>query len=180
MAAGDIGKFDQGIDQGTGMVPYQDPGYPAAGYGYDAWAGRPTSNWNAAMMDTLFKCQLPKENDDFENYLELIRCVIDILPRIPNYNAEMYNEINRDFEDIIDRAHSEGRERVTASKMCKMIIKLRSIVPRGDFPLAGITGVSAIISSRIQSEQTVKMPQPERQSSGGVFGVLNPLNWGRR
>ena len=170
----DIGQPEQSLmTQETYHNPDQ---YGPTGY-YDAYAGKPPAGWNAQMMQALFSCKLPDKNDDFENSLELIRTAIEILPKIPNYDAATYHELNRDFEDIIDRAHSEGRRRVVASKMCKMILKLRSLVPRGDYPLVGISGVSALISSRVQSEQVVKMPKQD-DNGGGSFGFRWP--YGRK
>ena len=142
-----------------------------SGY-YDSQGNpRSSSNFNHMMMETLFKCNLPKEHDDFEQFLPMIECVIGLLPRVPNYDAATYRQLNRKFADVVDEAHSEGLERVTASDMCKLILRLRSLVPRGDFPLIGLTGVSSIITSRQQSETTVKMPQQDTKS-GGFFGFL--------
>lgn len=71
--------------------------------------------------------------------------------------------------------------RVTASDMCKMIIRLRAIVPAGgQFEMKGLTGVSAIITSRTQNETKVTMPQPATPPAAGMFGFLNPSNWGKR
>lgn len=149
----------------------------------DATGGRkPSNNFEAKMLSMLMECPLPDKNDDFNNYLEMLRAVIAILPRIPNYDMVTYREIVRDFEDIIDQAHSEGMRRVTASDMCKMIIRLRAIVPAGgQFKMDGLTAVSAAITTRHQSDSssTVKMPQQAPTPAGGTFGFLNPFNWGR-
>jgi hypothetical protein len=133
--------------------------------------GRVPGNFTAQMMDKLFSCGLPTEHSDFSAYEEMIRCCLNLLPRIPNYNAETYRNLIRDFEDLIDVAHSEGNERVCASDMCKMLINLRALVPRGDFELRGLTGVSAIITTRQDAKQEVRMPQ-QSEKSGGIFGFL--------
>jgi hypothetical protein len=92
-----------------------------------------------------------------------------------------YREVTRDFEDIIDQAHSEGMRRVTASDMCKMIIRLRAITPAGgQFEMKGLTPVSAIITTRHQSESVVKVPSQAQAPTGGTFGFLNPFNWGKK
>lgn len=79
-----------------------------SGY-HEATGGRKVSNnFDLRMMDTLFACKLPSDDDDFDNYLAMIRVVIDILPKIPNYDMAFHRELMRDFEDIVDQAHSEG------------------------------------------------------------------------
>ena len=133
--------------------------------------GRVPGNFNAQMMDKLFACGLPTEHSDFAEYEQMILCCINLLPRIPNYNLATFDNIIRNFEDLVDEAHSEGLERQTASDMTKMILYLRALVPRGDFPLQGLTGVSALITTNTKHDTTVKMPQqPEKQ--GGIFGFL--------
>jgi hypothetical protein len=178
MAVGDIGMVPQDGQQDQAIV--LDEAYKS-GY-YDGTGGRKQStSFDNRMMSMLLDCPLPKDNDDFDNYLEMIRVVIDILPRIPNYDMATYHELTRDFEDIVDQAHSEGMSRVTASDMCKMILRLRAIMPAGgQFEMKGLTPVSAIITTRHQSESTVKVPTQSPQPSGGTFGFLNPFNWGRR
>jgi len=179
MAVEDIGTLPQQQDQQNTALAL-DEAYKS-GY-YDAAGGRKqSSNFDQQMLRMMFDCPLPEKNDDFDNYLEMIRVVIQILPRIPNYDMAMYHEITRDFEDIVDQAHSEGMRRVTASDMCKMIIRLRAIVPAGgQFKMEGLTAVSAAITTRHQSESTVKVPQQAAQPSGGTFGFLNPFNWGKK
>jgi hypothetical protein len=180
MGAEDIGMIPQPQNQQE-QAMVLDEAYKS-GY-YDAQGGRKqTSNFDTKMMSMLLDS--PSEisaDDDFENYLAMIRAVISILPRIPNYDMATYHEIVRDFEDIVDQAHSEGMRRVTASDMCKMILRLKAITPAGgQFEMKGLTPVSAIITTRHQSESTVKVPTQAQQPSGGTFGFLNPLNWGKK
>ena len=178
MGAEDIGVMPQQSEQNTAM--YLDEAYKS-GYNDASGGRRQSSNFDQQMMRMLVDCPLPSNNDDFDNYLEMIRTVINILPRIPNYDMATYHELIRDFEDIVDQAHSEGMARVTASDMCKMILKLRAIVPAGgQFEMKGLTAVSAIITTRHQSESTVKVPTQAPQPSGGTFGFLNPFNWGKK
>jgi hypothetical protein len=180
MGMEDIGVVQPQQQDPTSQALVLDEAYKS-GY-YDASGGRKqASNFDTKMMQMLVDCPLPSDNKDFDNYLEMIRTVINILPRIPNYDMPTYREIVRDFEDIVDQAHSEGMSRVTASDMCKMIIRLRAIVPAGgQFKMEGLTAVSAIITTRHQSESTVKVPQQSQAPSGGTFGFLNPFNWGKK
>jgi hypothetical protein len=177
----DIGAVPMTTQQGQqDQALVLDEAYKS-GY-YDAQGGRKqSSNFDTKMMQMLVDCPLPADNSDFDNYLAMIRVVIDILPRIPNYDMPYYHELVRDFEDIVDQAHSEGMSRVTASDMCKMILRLRAIAPAGgQFEMKGLTPVSAIITTRHQSESVVKVPTQAPAPSGGTFGFLNPLNWGRK
>jgi hypothetical protein len=160
---------------GGGQVgTIQDEAYKAgytSGY-YDSQGNaRPPSGFTPQMMEKLFKCDLPKKKEEFDDFYFILPTVIGALPRITNINAGEYNEIIRDWEDIKDLSASEGAERVVQSDMIKLLFKLRLLPARGDFPLPGLTAVSAIISSHVRSEQKVTMPQakePER----GWFGLV--------
>lgn len=143
-----------------------------SGY-YDA-QGNPKQpmNFTAQMMDKLFHCNLPKTKEEFDEYYNMLNIVMHALPRIPNINQFEYEDLRRDFEDLQDQSASEGLERVVAADSIKLLFRLRAAVSRGDVPLPGITGVSAIISSRQTQEMHVKMPQQEKQSKG-IFGFLH-------
>jgi hypothetical protein len=159
---------------GSGASALQDAAFQEgykSGY-YDSQGNvRNPSTFTAQMMEKLFHCRLPEKKEDYDEFFSMLPTVIAALPRIPNINAEEFNELIRDWEDIKDMAASEGAERVVQSDIIKMIYKLRLLVARGDFALPGLTGVSAIITTKQQSEQTVKMPQAKEQG-GGWFGFM--------
>ena len=138
------------------------------------------SSFDTKMLTMLMECPMPERESDLRSYLTMLRTVIAIMPRIPNYDLKMYREICRDFEDIIDESQSEGMEDVLAADMQRMIVKLRAIAPAGgQFEMRGLTHVSAAITTRHQSESLVKVPTQAPQPSGGTFGFLNPFTWGR-
>jgi hypothetical protein len=160
---------------GTGQVAtLQDEAYQLgyqSGY-YDHQGNvRTPSAFTAQMMEKLFHCRLPETKEEYDEFFEMLPTIIAALPRITNINAEEFNELIRDWEDIKDLAASEGAERVVQSDIIKMIYKLRLLPARGDFPLPGLTAVSAIITTKQQSEQTVKMPQVQ-EKGGGWFGFM--------
>lgn len=151
-----------------------------SGY-YDAAGGRKQSNnFDTKMLSILMECPMPKDGSDFQEYISMLGIVIQIIPRIPNYDMKFYREIVRDFEDIVSESQSEGMADVVAVDMQKIIIKLRAIMPAGgQFDMKGLTPVSAAITTRHQSESMVKVPTQSNTVSGGTFGFLGSV-FGRR
>ena len=151
-----------------------------SGY-YDGTGGRKQSNsFDTKMLSLLMDCPLPTTQSNFEEYITMLSVAIQIIPRIPNYDMKFYREIVRDFEDIVSESQSEGMASVVAVDMQKMIIKLRAIMPAGgQFDMKGLTPVSAAITTRHQTESTVKVPTQSQQPSGGTFGFLGRVFGGR-
>ena len=147
-----------------------------SGY-YEGTGGRkPSSSFDNRMLSMLMDCPMPKGEDDLQQYVTMLGIVIQIIPRIPNYDMKFYREVVRDFEDIVSESQSEGMADVVSVDMQKMILKLRAIMPAGgQFEMKGLTPVSAAITTRHQSENTVKVPTQSQQPSGGTFGFLNPF-----
>jgi hypothetical protein len=133
-----------------------------------AAGGRIPGTFTAQMMDKLFHCCLPKKKEEYDEYYIMMDAVFQAAPRIPNINHIEYSRLRRDWQDIREMAGSQGMERVVASMMQQHLYDMRLLVSRGDIPLPGLTGVSAIITTK--QEQMLKMPQPKEPSSGGLFG----------
>jgi len=93
--------------------------------------------------------------------------------RIPGVDHTVINELNRRMEDIVDRSHSQGRRRIVASKMQKLVFRLRSYVAMGDSQITGVTGITAMITTNQKQDQTIRMPQ--QPASVGFWG-----NWGKK
>ena len=172
-------------DVGKAIVPkqQQDPAQqqsqpsqqddPYYGY-YDPTGGQYTRGLNEKMFQMVIKADLP---DDIEQYEGFFQSLIDAASANPNVTAETLRRWNRRFKDVDDRAHSEGMSTYAAAKARQLLFEIRSFIARGDNPLQGITGVSAAITSRQQSESTLKMPQQQEQQ-GGAYGFRWPF--GRR
>ena|SRR5208337_1032641 len=179
MGASEIGMItpqQQNQAVGTAIDEAYKSGY------YEAGGGRKSStNFDTQMMRMLFEGDLPKTTGQINQYVTLIGYFMNLIPKIPNYDMSMYHELTRDFSDILAESHSEGMENVTLADVCEMIFRLRAIMPAGgQFKMEGLTPVSAIITTRHQSENVVKMPQQAPTPQGGTFSFLNPMNWGRR
>ncbi len=156
------------------MQYQQDSMYPDE-YMYpgDMWRGKPSGDQAAQVREALFGCTLPSEKD-FEEWFPTLQAAIDLVARVPGFDSSIYAELNRDMEDLVDRANSQGRRKIVASKMQKFIFKLRSLVPKGDVPLAGVTGVTAMITTTQNVKQDIRMPQQPAPSSflGDVRNLL--------
>jgi hypothetical protein len=173
--AGDPKNIQPAGGSGGGTaVALQDEAFKqgyASGY-YDTQGNvRSPSTFTAQMMEKLFHCRLPETKEEYDEFYTMVPTVIAALPRIPNISQIDYNRVVRVWHDIREMSASEGAERVVASDIMQLIFELRLLVARGDTALPGITGVSAIITTRQVGEQTVKMPQ-QKESSGGFFGFL--------
>ena len=151
----------------------QDYYYPG-----DQWYGKPSNDQAAQVREALFGCKLPSE-EDFEEWFPTLQAAIDLVARVPGYDSSIYSELNRDMEDLVDRANSQGRKRIVCSKMQKFIFKLRSLVPKGDVQIQGVTGVTAMITQNANQRQEIRMPQ--QQAQPGLFsGVMGLLPGGRK
>jgi len=167
---------DQTIPQRQLEEPAQEEQREEYVYPGDQWHNKPTNDQAAQVREALFGCHLPTEKD-FQEWFPALSSAIDLVARIPGFDVTIYSELNRDMEDLVDRSNSQGRRKIIASKMQKFIFKLRSLVPKGDVPIAGVTGVTAMITTQQNTKQELRMPQQQAPSS--IFsGVSNLL--GRR
>lgn len=141
-------------------------------YPGDQWHNKPSNDQAAQVREALFGCKLPDETD-FQEWFPALASAIDLVARIPGFDTAIYAELNRDMEDLVDRSNSQGRRKIIASKMQKFIFKLRSLVPKGDVPIAGVTGVTAMITTQQNQKQEVRMQQQQAPSS--IFGGLTNL-----
>jgi len=146
-------------------------------YNGDQWGKTKIHGDQAAQVrEALFGCDLPSQ-DDFEKWFPALQSAIDLVARIPGFDTQIYAELNRDMEDLVDRANSQGRRRIIASKMQKFIFRLRSLVPKGDIPIAGVTGVTAMITT--QSNQKNELRMPQQQAPTSIFGGVGKLIGGK-
>jgi len=147
---------------------------------FNPYSARAPSDEAAQVRAALFAIPIPTEKN-FEEWFPVLRAAIDIVARVPGYGTEIYNELNRDMEDIVDRANSQGRRKITASKMQKFIFKLRALVPKGDVPVAGVTGVTAMITRNTNQKmvQDVRMPVQSAPTQSLFSGVQQYLNRGK-
>jgi hypothetical protein len=147
------------IDDGRGGGQYQDDGYYYPG---DMWQGKPSQDHALQVREAVYGAPLP-EAEDFENWFSLFRILLDMIKRVPGYDSTIYSELNRDLEDIIDRANSQGRRQIVRSKIQKFYFKISSLVPKGDTPVQGVTGITAMITNQSTSKQEIRMPQQQKE-----------------
>jgi hypothetical protein len=147
------------IDDGRGGGMYQDDGYYYPG---DMWQGKPSQDHALQVREAVYGAPLP-EAEDFENWFQLFRILLDMIKRVPGYDSAIYSELNRDLEDIIDRANSQGRRQIVRSKIQKFYFKISSLVPKGDTPVQGVTGITAMITNQSTSKQEIRMPQQQKE-----------------
>jgi hypothetical protein len=148
---------------------------------FNAFAARAPNDQAAQVRAALFAIPLPTEKN-FQDWFPVLQASIDIVARIPGYDTKVYNELVRDMEDLVDRANSQGRRRIVASKMQKFIFKLRALVPKGDVPLVGMTAISAMITTNVNQKQyqEVRMPMTTPQTQSLFSGVKEYLHRGER
>lgn len=154
----------------------QPPTYPENEQ--DMWMGARPGDQAAQIRAALFSMRLPKTSSDFEEWYPVLSLAIDLIARVPGYGTSIYAELNRDMEDLVDRANSQGRRKIVASKMQKFIFRIRSLVPKGDEAVIGVTGVTAMITTNSNVRQEVRMPV--QQAPASIFdGVKKMLPGGR-
>lgn len=137
----------------------QTSGYDDYDYPGNTFRNVSPNDQAAQVRKAIFDVILPDEDADFELWIPMLVTAVDMVARIPGINQAVATDLNRRMEDIVELSHSGGMKRVVASKMQKLIFRLRSYVAVGDTPIPGMTGVSAMISSNVRQEQTIRMPQ---------------------
>ena len=150
----------QNTPQGGGAYP--DDYY----YQGDTFRGMAPTDQAAQVRQAIFSLVLPEDDADFEEYIPMLITVVDMVARIPGVSTTVVHELNRRMEDIVDRAHSQGRRRIVASKMQKLVFRLRSYVPDGSAPIIGMTGIAAMITTNQNVKQEVRMPQQQTPVGG--------------
>ena len=144
---------------------YDSPGY----YPGDMWQGKPSQDHALQVREAVYGAPLP-EAEDFDNWFQLFRILLDMIKRVPGYDSSVYAELNRDLEDLIDRSNSQGRKQIVRSKIQKFYFKISSLVPKGDTPIQGVTGITAMITNQSTSKQEIRMPQQQAASSFWPWG----------
>jgi hypothetical protein len=134
-------------------------------YQGDTFRGMMPSDQAAQVRKAIFDCPLPEEDSDFGEWIPMLATAVDMVSRIPGVDQQIIKELNLRMELIVDRAHSQGRRRPVAAKMQKLLFRMRSYVSQGDIPLAGLTGIGAMISTNQKQEQTIRMPQQQQQQT---------------
>lgn len=150
------------------LPPQQPPTYEG-----DMWQGHKSMEPSAQIHEALFGMELPRTAEDFESWFNIFPYAIDLVARVPGFDSQMFGELNRDVEDLSDLARAQGFEKICASKMGKFIFKLRSLVPKGDVPIQGMTGITAMITTNSNLKQEVRMPQQQAPSS--IFDGVGKL-----
>lgn len=160
--------------QGQGQLPQGQGGqYPDDYYvPYDPYIGKQSNDQALQVREALYGCRMPTA-DDYLEWLEILSIATDLVGRVPGFDSQIYGELNRDMEDLVDRANSQGRKRIIVSKMQKFVFKLRSLVPKGDIAIAGVTGITAMITSQSSQKQSITMAQPPQPKSPSFL----PWNW---
>lgn len=151
-------------DQPPQQIMQQDQQYQEYpndyNYPMDTFRGAMPTDQAAQVRIALFQLDA-LENAEFSEWESMLRAVIEMVARIPGVDHNTINELNRDMEDIVDIAHSQGRRRIVASKLQKFVFKLRAYVSQGDTLITGPTGVTTMVTTNQNVKQDVRMPQQQ-------------------
>jgi hypothetical protein len=107
--------------------------------------------------------------DGIEEWIDKFLRICEYASRIPGIDVTEFDSLCRDLEDIEARAHSEGRQRIVASKIQKMQFRLRLLVSRCDVPSAGISGIGSMITSKNEMKQDIRLPPPAAPAKSFPF-----------
>ena len=151
-----------------------------AGYTYpgDMWANQRPNDQAAQVRQAIFEIEnMPKNAEEWQKWGLSVSAAIDAVARIPGIDSYDIEKINRKFKFLINRANSQGCKAIVESRMQEFLFLLRSYVAKGDVPLAGLTGVGAMITTHSQQKQEIRYPSVPQSS----FGLLDMLPFvGRR
>ena len=170
--------YGQPPQQQQGGVPatQQQQGYVDDGYDYygNTFRGMGPTDQAAQVRKALFELQLPETEEEFSQWIPMLLSVIEAAARMPGIDAHIVNELNLRMELIVDRAHSQGSKKQVASKLEKLLFRLRLYVSEGDIPLTGLTGILAMTTTVQKQEQTIRMPQQNPQTTNSIWP------WGKK
>ena len=160
----------QAYDEQQQQAAYSYPG--------DMWANQRPNDQAAQVRQAIFEIEkMPKNAEEWQKWGLSVSAAIDAVARIPGIDSYDIEKINRKFKFLINRANSQGCKAIVESRMQEFLFLLRSYVAKGDVPLAGLTGVGAMITTHSQQKQEIRYPQ---QPQAG-FGLLDMLPFvGRR
>ena len=151
-----------------------------AGYTYhgDMWAGQRPNDQAAQVRQAIFEIdKMPKNAEEWQKWGLSVSAAIDAVARIPGIDSYDIEKINRKFKFLINRANSQGCKAIVESRMQEFLFLLRSYVSKGDVPLAGLTGIGAMITTHSQQKQEIRYPNQQQAS----FGLLDMIPFvGRR
>jgi len=167
----------QGPAQNQQVATQQQQGmYLDDGYDYygNTFSRMGATDLPAQVRKALFEIDTPDSDTDFEHWINMFSLILDAAPRIPGISKEDYRSLSRRFADIVERAHSQGRKKVLASKCQTILIDMRLLVSVCDTPTTGLSGVGAMITTNQKQEQTIRMPQQTPQQQAGFWP------WSRR
>jgi hypothetical protein len=166
---GAYGEQSQGQQQGQpgqqGQMTQQQGMYPEDYY-YpgDTYRGMQPNDQAAQVRQALFNLEIPGLETDYGQWIPMFITLLDAAPRIPGIDGRDFRRISRRFKDMVARAHSQGRKRVTAATCQEILFELRLLVSRCDTPAMGMSGVGAMITSNVNQKQDIRMPQqPQAQ-----------------
>lgn len=150
------------------MVAQDQSGYYDDGFGYygNTFRGMQSSDQAAQVRQALFVLESLSPETDFHRWLEMFSVILDAAPRIPGISKEDYRSLSRRFKDIVERAHSQGRKRVLASKCQTILLDMRLLVSVSETPAIGMSGVGAMITTNVKQDQTIRMPQQPATAPG--------------
>lgn len=144
------------------------------GYSYpgDMWANQRPNDQAAQVRQAIFEIEkMPQNPDEWRQWQLTVAAAIDAVARIPGIDTYDIEKLNRKFKFLINRANSQGCRAIVESRMQEFLFMLRSYVAKGDVPLAGLTGVGAMITTHSQQKQEIRYPT-QQQSSFGLIDML--------
>ena len=154
-----------------GHIDQQDQMYDPYALPVDPYLqNRPSNNMNIQVMTKLFDSSLSAIDISNGEYEVMLRSIGMDLRRSPNTPPTQINKWVRDFRDIEGLMKCSGTKGRVRSRMRILWFEVNAQAGDGSAPLNGLTGVSAMITQKTQSEQQVKIPQaPERKK---IFGLI--------
>lgn len=140
---------------------------------FDPYSRPPVLGMNERVIQVILDSKI-KDKNDFEEMKTMLMVLIDNVARIPNIEMQVVRKLQRDMADILALSQCQGTKQKVLSRMTHMIFEIRSLVAYGGAPLVGLSGVSAIITTRQQQQQQAitypqEPPQPQRKRILGLF-----------
>jgi hypothetical protein len=141
----------------------------------DMWYGKQNNDTALQIREALYNSvDIPNSHNSFDEWKQSRTLALTRASRVPGIDSQMFKRLVRDFEDIVDRAHSQGKRNILYSRMEKFQMKLELLVSKADLPMAGISGIGSMITQNVNQKQEIRMPQqPAPQSIfSGLTGML--------
>lgn len=140
----------------------------------DPWRANPHKTPQAEFADRLLRHRMPEDQKPSSDELWFTRSeMIELLALIPSLSTRDRNRFVRDWEDIETLSQGDGNQQIVRSRQERLLFEIQIARSVGATAIPGMTTTTALLTSRMESEQKISSPQVMKKPQGFLDGLLN-------